>query len=579
MRSIGRLVGAAVIVAGLAIAGACGHGEVQPTGGGADGGSGGGGGGGSGGGSGGGGTGGGPTDGGTGGGNGGGTDGGTGGQDGGTGGTTALQTFAFPNSTNWDFYGPNQGAPQDVYDVAFDEGGNLWVAGGTQGLFLMRADASGNLSGKFDKFGIADGLHPYGWIAGEVAQDRGVPSGTPADPNPTLDATPVISVAGGPAGTVFVGYQGKPGCENEWDAHGATSTAEHAKNDPAIYKSGDADRVTLTGSGISVVHYDIFSGPNIVRNEMPGREKLCTIYRIAWDKARNAVWFGGNHGFAAAKADAPNTPTCDGELSCSPVWEHSHPAFQGCSVDYDFAGGGWCPPDKAGVWLTDGYFGVAIDPVNHDMWLGGTNRSTKFHSGSRDYSTAADEVEAGAASCWPNCDRWDLWPDNQPEYDTQRGVIYVSPAMRTRTKPYDLDDNISGMVGLADGTAWVGSFAHGLIRINSSGGRVDDATTRIMTPYVSALALDPKDGSVWAGMQWGGGISRMSSGGAVTNYSWGLPYDTAATLGDKLSNAPVANIQGSPSKMAVAFHKFPLKDKTTGQNVWYAGAIGIYRGP
>jgi hypothetical protein len=128
----------------------------------------------------------------------------------------------------------------------------------------------------------------------------------------------------------------------------------------------------------------------------------------------------------------------------------------------------------------------------------------------------------------------------------------------------------------------VSSFSHGLIRIDSTGKQLEDGTGKIMTPYVSSMALDPNDQSVWVGMQWGGGISRMSASGAVTNYSWGMPYDPAATLGDKLGNAPVPNIQafgaGAARRMAVAFHKFTVKDPATKQSIAYAGAVAVYRG-
>ena len=561
MRSIGRWLSAVVVVA--VVAGACGRGDGHSSGGGTGGGSGSGGGGTGGGGTGGGGTGGGGGGGGTGG--GGGQDGGTGGADGGT-----YQTIDFPTGNpDWQFFGPRNGGPQDVYDAAFDEGGNLWVAGGSEGLFLMKAG-----SDTFVKFGIADGLHPYGWLNGDVARYLGVPDGTPADKNPSLSATPVISVAGGPAGTVFVGYQGKPNCEDEWDKAGATTIPEHARTDSSVYKSGDADRVTLAGNGISVVHYDIFSGPGVVPNETAGREKICTVYRIVWDKAKNAVWFGGNHGFAVAQADAPNTPTCDGKSGCSPVWEHSHPAISGCGVDYDFAGGGYCPSNRT-QWMTDAYYGIAVDPSNHDMWMGGSNRSTKFHSGGGNYYAAQNDTEGSAGHCTGvsgMCDRWDLWPDNQPEWDSTHGTIYVSPAMRTAIKPYDLDDNVSGIAALADGTAWVGSFSHGLIRIDSGGGRVADATAKIKTPYVSTVALDPKDQSVWAGMRWGFDISRIDSGGnLIANYD-------DKVFGDKLVNAPVWNIQAGAGRMAVAFRAFTMKDPTTKLPVTYAGAIALYKG-
>ena len=41
---------------------------------------------------------------------------------------------------------------------------------------------------------------------------------------------------------------GVDGCEDNWDSPTVVP-------DPTIYKSGDADKVTLTGSGISVVHF------------------------------------------------------------------------------------------------------------------------------------------------------------------------------------------------------------------------------------------------------------------------------------------------------------------------------------
>ena len=484
-----------------------------------------------------------------------------------------LLTIDFPNSPGWDFYGPHQGGPQDVRDVAMDEGGNLWVAGGAEGLFLMRADASGKLSGTFEKFGIADGLHPYGWLNGEAAQGMRVPDGTPSDPHPSLAATPVISLAGGPAGTVFVGYQGKPGCEDAW--HGDQWTDPAQWGDPAIYKSGDADRVSLTATGISVAHYDIFSGPGVVDAEVKGREKLCSIYRLAWDAQTNQIWFGGNHGFAVAKADAANAPLCNGQPGCNPVSEHSHPAISGCSVDYDYATGA-CPKNKT-LWLTDAYFGVGIDPASHDVWMGGSNRTTRFLSATLGgFFNAADQTELSPAK-GGMANRWDLWPDQVAEWDPRRSdpVVYVSPLMRSTpgvSKPdHALDDSVSAIVALGDGTAWVSSFSHGLIRIDSSGSRVADATGSISTRFVSSLALDPSDGSLWSGMAWGLAISRINArtatGTANVNYQ-------GETFGKTLANAPVANVRagkpgdGAARRMLVGFRA----------NAGYAGAVAIYKG-
>src|SRR2546422_477826 len=82
---------------------------------------------------------------------------------------------------------------------------------------------------------------------------------------------------------------------------------------PALYKSGDADRISLSGGGLAASHYDISSGPGVVPAEPRGREKLCTVYRIVYQHGTNYVWFGANHGFALGFADSTR------------VIEHAHP--------------------------------------------------------------------------------------------------------------------------------------------------------------------------------------------------------------------------------------------------------------
>jgi hypothetical protein len=393
----------------------------------------------------------------------------------------------------------------------------------------------------------------------------------------------VISVAGAWAGTVFVGYQGKPGCENAWIAD-VYPEAPARWGDPAVYKSGDADRVSLNGSGITVAHYDIFSGPNIVPNEPQGREKLCSIYRVVWNQSRNEVWFGGNHGFAVGRADATTNPGCDGEPGCSPVWEHSHPAISGCNVDYDL-GSGWCPSGST-AWLTDGYYGVAVDPSNFDMWMGGANRTTKFHSATGgDYWKAQSDTEGTPGPCTGvsgTCDRWDLWPDNVPEWDPTHGVIFVSPWMRSISgHDFALDDNVSSIAALPDGTAWVGSYGHGLIHINSGGGRIEDATGLLPSRFVSAVAIDPFDGSIWVGLNWVLGLSRLF-GAHSGNTVWGDASGTNAPKEGRVWSS-IANIQpsgsGSSRRMVVSFRPFTAKDPATKQLIDYAGAVGVYSGP
>lgn len=483
----------------------------------------------------------------------GGTDAGTdGGADAGTGtdggaSTDGGVTVVPPTlGSNWEFAATAQGLPSgNVNGASADEGGNLWVAGGTQGLFLRRPGES-----KFHAFTLADGLHPYGYLAGQVATDLGKPQGAPADPNPSLDATPVLSVSGGPAGTVFVGYMGKPGCEDEWDAHGQGTLAQHEQADPAIYKSGDADKVTLSGGGITVAHYDIFSGPNVVAAEPDGREKLCSVFRIVYEHGSNHVWIGANHGFAIGFADFAGDPTCDGQINCNGSWEHVHPAFNDTQNDL----------------VTGDYWGIAIDPIvqngMHDIWFGGMARTTRFRWGQTNGDFFGEASNLTQAYKGANIagdpyfqatfrNRIDVWPDAVGEYDASWNPTYPTPAQWQATL-----DLVSGIAAASDGSAYVASFAYGVRHLDHDGNILGDLGP-LTAKNVSAIAMDT-DGSIWVGYKYGGGFSRFK-GGTVSNYD-------SSVLGDLASSA-VVDIQidtfQSPRRVILSFQ---------------SGAVGIYNG-
>jgi hypothetical protein len=419
----------------------------------------------------------------------------------------------------WKFYGVEQGGPQKVYGVTADEGGNVWVAGGEEGLFLLKPGA-----GTLQRFGLEDGLRPYGFMA-----DGSTP------PGPKY--LKVISVSGGPAGTVFVGYEGMPGagsdhCESNWDG---------PRPDPARYKSGDADRVALQRDGtLSVVHYDIFSGPGVVRDEQRGREKLCNVLRIRYDKNTQSVWFGGNHGFARGDAEFKGAPMCNGQLGCSGVLEHVHPHINA----YNSSGNV--------ILLTDAYYGVGLDPSG-DVWFGGSDRSTRFLYGTNggNFWRAQTGTENNAAN------KLDLWPDARPEY----------------SKPNErVTDGVSGMTVARDGTAWASSFGNGLAHLDSNGNvtRRMGKESGLVDKHLSAIATDPLDGSIWVGAFWGGGISRVK-GGEVTNYGLNV-------FGDKYSMLRITDIQvdrsGDKRRMLVGFIDYEDDKRPT----WVAGGIGIYTG-
>ncbi len=417
----------------------------------------------------------------------------------------------FPSVPGWRFYGPQDNAPSQVLGVTQDDDGNLWVAGGEEGLFVLRNGAT-----TFQRFTLADGLRPYGFLPPNGAAPKG---------DKYLKVT---AVTGGKGSTVYVGYQGAPDCESNYYTPGA-------KN-PNSYKSGDADKVTLTETGIQVVHYDISSGPGVIGEESGGREKLCSILRIVWDKKHGNLWFGANHGFAWGDPDYTGNPTCNGQRECSGVKEHAHPHINAKTASgHVFR-------------LTDAYYGVAVRP-DGDVWFGGANRSTRFRymtiKTPRDFETARKQTENASAIK----NRIDVWPDLVDE------VGIPGPTDR-------VDDLVSGMALMPDGSVWVSSFARGLAHMDGTGVVKEYALGTGADRYVSALGKDGADDSVWAGHRWGGGLTRLKAG-TVMRYGQAL---------GALSYHPVWDIQsvgiGPERRLLVAF----------GSESGRPGVIGIYRG-
>lgn len=431
-----------------------------------------------------------------------------------------------PSGNGWTFHGTAQGGPRYVFGVSADEGGNIWVAGGEEGLFVLPKGQT-----QFRRFTLADGLRPYGYLL-----DGSAPTGE--------KYLKVISVTGGPPGVAFVGYEGKkpapgmPTCEDEWDQAAAAGRTP----DASIYKSGDADRVTLTATGIQVVHYDLSTGPNKVAAEPRGREKLCNILRIAYDPRTKSVWFGANHGFAWGKADFAGYSCASGtwDYGCAGVREHVHPAINA-----------WNSDQTRTVLLTDAYYGVSVTS-NGDVWFGGANRSTRFRYGTNGYNYWAAQTQTeDSGSAW---NRYDIWPDAVGE-----------PNIPTREQR--VDDHVSGMAVMSDQSVWVGSWSRGLALLDPSGSRLRTLSTELVDGkgYVSAIAGDPLDNSVWAGASWGGGLSRVQ-GTTVLKYGSGV-------LPSELVWMRISDIQvdrsSSPRRILVAFQG---TDTTP-------GAIGVFSGP
>ena len=401
-------------------------------------------------------------------------------------------------------------------DASLDEGGNLWVAAGPNGLLLKRAGASG-----FQTLTLADGLHPYGFPdQGSVTQVN-------------LD---VLSVAGGQAGHAYVGYNGIGDCEDEWDQNSANP-------DPNIYKSGDADHVWLNGGGVSVAHYDIYTGPGIVASEERGREKICSIYRIVYDGLHNNVWVGANHGYAYLNPNYTGNPMLLGEDNNQSLVEHAHPAINGYLRD--------ASPATSEVFLTGGYYGLTTAP-NGDLWVGGIFRT--FHCanpGSEGQNFWACEAEDQVAK-----NQLDIWPD---------------PLTHDAHPSQRVDDYVTGLAVVADGSVWASArnraidatgpqeVGSGLAHLSAQGRVMAYLNQGFTDPHLTALAADPSDGSLWVGSEQG--LMRYQPATSTIQHFGANALGSAAT--DTVSNIQIQGTDGS-RVVVVAFH---------------SGRVGVYAGP
>jgi hypothetical protein len=399
---------------------------------------------------------------------------------------------------HWAFYGGESGLPSWLHGVTSDASGNIWVAGGTAGLFLLRPH-----SAVFERFGLEHGLTPF--------------AESMAHPGPIATRSlDVIAVTGGEANTAFVGYRGLSnvpdtyGCEDNWDGPAPV---------PEIYKSGDADRVQLDGNGsLRVTHYDISSGENVVAAEPRGREKICDVYRILFDGRTRTLWFGGNHGYAQADPDFEPSPGCTGQPWCSGVFEHAHPLLNG----YNRESSGNL------VALTNAYFGLTL-AANGDLWVGGWFRSQR---------------------CAAKADgRVDFWQCESEALSSEHQIDWWPDAVAESSRPSErTDDHVSALAAGTDGAIWVGSSVNGLLRRGADASHRSVEPGALLVPGVSALVIDPLDGSLWVGGT-AGGLTRLKGKSA-------LHYSAEVFGAGRISNG-IADIQidrsGSKRRILVAF--------------------------
>jgi hypothetical protein len=240
--------------------------------------------------------------------------------------------------------------------------------------------------------------------------------------------------------------------------------------------------------------------------------------------------------------------------------EHAHPHINGTKPD-----GSCC------VLLTDLYRGIAVDPATADVWVGGLVRSTKFHYsalarlgftnrygrfvGAEQWTEDRGPVTPPActeAPCYRD-NRIDVWPDAVPEES------FPTQAQR-------VDDAITGIAALPNGTAYFGSSYLGLRLLGSTGGLISDDSARLFSKDVGALAYDTKDGSVWVAHHFAGGVDRLATIAPATDQRYSL------NVFGKLANMGIDDVQimnfGPSRKVLFGFRQ----SSTT------AGFIAVYSG-
>lgn len=354
-----------------------------------------------------------------------GTDGGTTGSDGGT--DAGTPPIVLPNATGWQFYGPQDGLPQAVWSASLDGDGNLWVAGGKDGLFVLAPGAT-----NFKKFTAVDGLQDCSELK-------------------LKETCEVIAVTGGPGSTVYVGY------------HGA---GDESESDPMwMQVSGDADKVVFNGATLNVTHYDISSPPGLYSEYPQGREKIRRVRRIVLDPKTGNVWFGGNHGVAMWEAKSKM------------VWEHQHAGINGYRQSAAADPGGASYTMLSGDWPAIGLDG------NGDLWMGGGHRVAKIAyatEGGQFWATVAPIIDV-----WPDAvlnhgrpeERTDdlvedmivdndgsLWVgslNGLARIPSQGTSFYVQASKMADPKVTALERDPK------DGSVWVGHLWGGLTRINN----------------------------------------------------------------------------------------------------------------
>ena len=491
---------------------------------------------------------------------------------------------------NWTYYDVGQGLSQDVQDVSADEGGNVYVAGG-DAVYVKKKGDDQFLRFDAKNAGLTETCNDLAYID---------PANIQYPPTPPYLCR-VISVAGAAPGAAIIGYKGFSQKEgdvgyqrDQWAWAVTTGGADVVAFDPDKGTLARARHVWIASPPGIVCHADGTERPTTGCSDPNdpwwnnGRALVRRIERIVVNHDKSSplygdVWLGGNHAVFSvllANASARGYPdktaayagirfghssTAFGSWSdATDVWEHVHPAIA---------------PSGSNLFVDGEGYALSIDPKTGAVW--GSNEFRTAYVTGYGPNLANDAWWMGPldASVVNDQAAWyvDVWPDPttptspSPDFNAYAGRFYGP----TR-------DDVRSVSHCPDGTLWVGSTTHGLARIDTG----TFAVTRVDLPNdglggVTAVACDPKDGSVWIGRglrDWsypddfvitGGGLQRYTNGQFATVDTKGVPA---------FANNPVNSIQidpwSSPRVLYFAFH--PVVDASG--KITAEGGVASYDG-
>lgn len=478
---------------------------------------------------------------------------------------TVTVTIHPAKSGDWTFYGPGMGLSQDPEDVSADEGGNVYVAGG-DALYVKRGPDESFLRFDASNAGLTQNCNDQAEY-------------TVATPSKPFYMCRIISVAGAAPGKAVLGFDMLD--IQEFDGH---TWAEWPM------KAGGADVVAFDPAAGTLTrerHVRTASPPHTIcawTSPAPGfygrvtscadptnywwvdgRRVFGRIVRIVVNHNKGPlygdVWMGALHGtFSALLANAEARGLVDRSAGWGPewadakdVWEHDHPVVSGPLPGQSFVNGeGWAlsiAPDGT-PWGSNEY---------RTTYIGGYPDLTILNNPNS--PTQDSDFWMGMA---PNY--LDLWPDPMVPNP-------ADPTGQTMTMDYltAQADHVRSMSHCPDGTLWIGSMTHGLVR------RAPDGTLSYLSlpdpalqDSVSAVACDPSDGSVWLGLGQAGGVMRYRNGGFERLDTTALPA---------FASHPPQSIQidrwSTPRVVYFAF--LPYHDGSGA--ITSAGGVAAYAGP